>query len=343
MSRAALLTLVCFITGNLFAGEKDKRLDIYWADVEGGAGTLIVTPAGESILIDTGNPGGRDSKRIFALAQAAGLSQIDHLITTHYHIDHFGGAAELAGLIPIHNIYDNGNQNPAREKPDAAYLAIPTQKRVVLNPGDELPLRQVEGSPKMSIRCLGARRQFVPALAGAVIEPEGRALRIKDNDLTDNANSIVSLISFGDFRFFVGGDLTWNMERKLSESAGAMGEVDVYQVDHHGLDVSNNPDLLAKLRPTVAVMSNGTTKGCGTETVGTLRSIATIKAIFQIHRCLRPDGGALNTDDARIANLAEKCDGNSITLSVDPSAHQYIVRIPATQHEESFEVRGNRH
>src|SRR5438128_8590848 len=71
-------------------------LQIYWIDVEGGGGTLIVTPAGESVLIDSGNPGGRDSGRIHRTAtEAAGLKRIDHYITTHLHVDHFGGAAEL--------------------------------------------------------------------------------------------------------------------------------------------------------------------------------------------------------------------------------------------------------
>src|SRR3954470_11414592 len=86
-----------------------RPLDVYWVDVEGGAATLIVTPAGESILIDAGNPGPRDSGRIFKTAsEVAHLKQIDYLITTHFHIDHFGGAAALSTLIPIKVVYDNG-------------------------------------------------------------------------------------------------------------------------------------------------------------------------------------------------------------------------------------------
>jgi len=41
------------------ADQKTKTLDVYWIDSEGGGSTLIVTPAGESVLIDAGNPGGR--------------------------------------------------------------------------------------------------------------------------------------------------------------------------------------------------------------------------------------------------------------------------------------------
>ncbi|MBG31069.1 MAG: MBL fold metallo-hydrolase, partial [Opitutae bacterium] len=58
-------------------------LDVYWVDVEGGAATLVVTPAGESLLVDTGNPGTRDAGRIHEVAtKVAGLKKIDHLITT---------------------------------------------------------------------------------------------------------------------------------------------------------------------------------------------------------------------------------------------------------------------
>lgn len=73
-----------------------KTLDVYVIDVEGGNATLFVTPSHESLLIDTGNAGAaapRDAGRIMEAAKDAGLEQIDHLITTHWHGDHFGGMA----------------------------------------------------------------------------------------------------------------------------------------------------------------------------------------------------------------------------------------------------------
>ena len=87
-------------------GQTSNTLDIYLIDVEGGNATLFVSPTGESLLIDTGYPSeGRDSGRIIAAAQDAGLTRIDHLITTHYHRDHIGGLAELNGAVsrrPLH-------------------------------------------------------------------------------------------------------------------------------------------------------------------------------------------------------------------------------------------------
>ena len=86
------------------AEEKPRGLDISFIDTEGGAATLIVTPAGESVLIDCGNPGPRDAERIHQTAtQQAGLEAIDHLVITHWHTDHYGGVARLAKLMPIRN------------------------------------------------------------------------------------------------------------------------------------------------------------------------------------------------------------------------------------------------
>src|SRR5262245_57832536 len=121
----ALLVLLINLLDPVFAGESDKRLDVYWIDVEGGAATLLVTPAGESILIDTGNPGFRDPNRIARTAtEVAKLRRIDHLIVTHYHLDHFGGAATLATLIPIGSVHDNGVFDGMPDDPGKEYFGF---------------------------------------------------------------------------------------------------------------------------------------------------------------------------------------------------------------------------
>lgn len=322
------------------AGPRDGRLDIYWVDVEGGAATLIVTPSGESVLVDSGNPGRRDAHRIFDVAvKTAAVEKIDHLITTHYHRDHFGGAATLATIMPIGNVYDNGEFEGGVERPDREYLEFNSRRRVVLSPGDEVPLEQAAGAAPLSLRCLAARQQFVqPPDDAAVNQQLCAEFRPKDRDGSDNANSIVLLLSFGSFRLFDGGDLTWNMEHKLVCPVNLVGQVDVYQVTHHGLDASNNPVLVRSLSPTVAVMNNGVTKGCEPETFATLKSVASIEAIYQVHRNLRPDSDN-NTESQYIANSAEHCRGEYIKLSVDPAGARYTLTVPATGHERSYQVK----
>src|SRR6476661_8780635 len=121
--RCGLVLLGLLVCARAGAGAAEHTLDIYWVDVEGGGATLIVTPAGESVLIDSGYPGERDARRIFEVATgAAGVKQIDHLVTTHYHLDHFGGAATLSTLMPIRNVYDNELFREGWEKPSKEYL-----------------------------------------------------------------------------------------------------------------------------------------------------------------------------------------------------------------------------
>lgn len=314
-----------------------QPLEMYWIDVEGGAATLIVTPLKQAVLIDAGNPGGRDSKRIVeCIKNVAKVEKIDALITTHYHGDHFGGAAEVAAQIPINAVYDNGAFEGQTERPSKPYMLFPAEKRVQINPGDMIPLDAAGG---VTIKCLGCRKKFIEPPKGAPAGPDATNAKQKDKDPSDNANSVVTLLSYGDFRFICCGDLTWNIEQNLVCPVNlAGGTVDVYQVTHHGLDISNNPLVLQALKPKVAVMSNGTTKGCAADTWTALRATPSIEAVFQIHKNLRKDSEN-NAPDEHIANLEQKCEGNFIKLSADAEAKSYTLSIPAKNVAKTFKMQ----
>ena len=113
MRRTFLLvaTLVC-ASAVLFAQRKPpSTLDIYFIDTEGGQATLFVTPAGETLLFDTGTGGdnNRDADRIMNIVkQVAVEQQLDQVIVSHYHGDHVGNAAELSRRVPIRHFWDHG-------------------------------------------------------------------------------------------------------------------------------------------------------------------------------------------------------------------------------------------
>ena len=319
-----------------------RPLDIYWIDVEGGGATLIVTPAGESVLIDTGNPGGRDSGRIHQVAtQTAGLRKIDHVVVTHLHRDHFGGLAELAEKIPVGTVWSSPIEAaPAKERaqPDvAAYRAAKVDKRVTVQAGDELPLAQAKGAAPVRIGFVSARQDLLTPPDYRPSDELCKDVVEKPIDFSDNANSVALVLELGRFRFFDGGDLTWNVERRLVCPFDRVGPVDVYQSNHHGLDSSNNPVLVRGLSPTVVVFNNGPKKGCGPASFEAVKGTPSVQAVYQVHKNLNE--GASNTDEARIANLEEACAGHHVSLSVEPDGQRYTVKVPSRGHSAEFATR----
>ena len=263
-----------------------RTLDIYVADTEGGKAALYVAPSGETVLIDTGNPGARDGDRIMAMLEAAGVKRIDHLISTHYHRDHVGGLVALAQRIPIAHFIDHG---PNVESPEqvsgfrAAYDSVLASARhTVVKPGDRLAVggldwRFVQSAGKSITSPLaGAGAPNAAACAGFERKPEPARP-------DDNGQSVGSVITFGRFRVLDLGDLLWNNEHDLVCPRNMIGSIDLYMVTHHGLASSGAPQLVHSVRPRVAVMQNGTRKGGAPATFQTLRTSPGLEDVWTLH------------------------------------------------------------
>jgi competence protein ComEC len=337
-SLALILSLLPIASSTASA---QKTLDFYFVDVEGGAATLIVAPSGESVLIDCGAPGDRDATRIAAAAKVAGLKQIDHLIATHWHSDHFGGTPDLVKRIPVAHFYHRGitpkgDEGAKYDEMIAEFKRCSSGKATILKAGDVLAL----SSSDVKILTVCGSGQFLPDRPNAPKNPLAAQFVPQPPDSSDNAQSLGFLLSFGGFKFVDLGDLTWNMEQKLVDPTDKVGQIDVFQTTHHGLEVSNNSVLIKTLNPRVAVFNNGPKKGGHPDVTTTLRSLPEIRAIYQLHKNLNARESENTTAD-HIANMSDTsdCKGEYIKLSVAPNGKSYTVQVGASGKKERFLTR----
>src|SRR6185437_4193608 len=179
-----------------------KTFDMYIVDTEGGHSVLFVSPTGESLLEDTGNPGGRDVDRIMEVIKAAGVKQIDHLIITHYHVDHVGGLEDLAKRIEIKHYIDHG---PTVEQPEqvrgfqAMYAGLYSKvKHTVAKPGDKIPLGPVD------VTVVTSARQVIrkPLPGGGIPNPACAEFKARDDSDTqaENMESVGVVYTYGKYR-----------------------------------------------------------------------------------------------------------------------------------------------
>src|SRR3954447_1461653 len=260
---AALATIM--ISAAPSAAQTRTTLDIYVIDVEGGNATLFVTPSGESVLIDTGNVGAeaavRDAERIIEATKDARLTQIDHLITTHWHGDHFGGMEEVAKRIPIKHFIDHGpNQQPAPNADEFLAKVYPrliaNAKHTVAKPGDKIA---IAGLDVLVVASNGETIKTPLPGAGAP-NPYCASFKPGNNNI-ENPLSVGVHITFGKFRPMHLGDLTKNKEFELMCPNNRIGTIDAFMALHHGVNTSTSEVMMHAVRPRVAIINNGTRKG----------------------------------------------------------------------------------
>jgi beta-lactamase superfamily II metal-dependent hydrolase len=264
-----------------------KTLQIYYVDTEGGQATLFVAPSGESLLVDTGNPGGRDTDRIMLALEDAGVKQIDHLVLTHYHGDHIGGLAELAKRMTIKRFYDHGPVAEGDRAGSQGFMELYAQlrgdaARTIVKPGDKLPFAGLD------ITFVSSAGQVLKTNLPGAGRPNPACAGFAEKDLSkvfdpDNSHSVGFVLAFGRFRTVDLGDLTWNHEGQLACPNNRLGTVDVYLTTHHGINQSNAPAIVHALQPRVAIMNNGTRKGGSIETFQTLASSPGLEDLWQLH------------------------------------------------------------
>lgn len=312
---AAALFAAAAMPGRVAA--QARTLDIYFIDVEGGKSTLVVTPTGESLLIDAGYAGkegrfnsmpgdpaeARDAQRILLAAHDAGLTRIDHMLVSHYHADHFGGVMELAQLIPIEEYIDHSAPSQAAEARVPGTLALydmyvklrSKAKHRAAKVGDAFSMGDV------TVRVVANEENDLasPLPGGGESNPECTSGGVPPQESTENPRSTAVQLQHGAFVYLDVGDLTGPPLYALTCPTNLLGKVDVLALPHHGGLDGADPSLYTAIQPRAAIFSNSRRKGADREMFRTLRELGI--AGWQLHRTEKP--GAENMPDAQIANM----------------------------------------
>jgi beta-lactamase superfamily II metal-dependent hydrolase len=279
------------------------HLLIYAIDVEGGQATLLVSPSKASLLVDTGWPGsgGRDADRITAAMKDAGITKLDHVLITHFHVDHVGGVPNLVQKVQVGEFIDHGEDRELSsdtKRDYAAYLkAIAGHKRRVVKPGDTIDI------PGLTTIVITADGEHIKAVPG--VTPKANQYCASepkwDLDTTENPRSTGVLVRFGQFRFLDLGDLTKAKEIPLVCPANLIGHVDLYLVNHHGFNLSNSKAFVDAIAPRVAIMDNGAHKAGSPEAWQTVHESPGLEDLWMLHTAEDSDA-AHNSAEALIAN-----------------------------------------
>lgn len=319
--------VACLMVSALSAA---KTLDMYVIDVEGSKAFLLVSPSGQSMLIDAGIPGsehdGRDAKRIVEACQAAGVKKIDYMVVSHYDGDHVGGVPALAERMPIVTFVDHGDNvqmNDFTIKVVKDYMAVVAKgKHIVVKAGDKIPIKGFDAQVVMA-----AGKAITEPLKGAgqpnpacdttpkkTWGPNARGV-IDNQDTNENSQAITLLVTYGKFRMLDPADLTWNKERELMCPVNRVGTVDLYITANHGTDNANSPVLVQALRPRVVIADNGPAKGASAAVFQTVESSPGLEDYWQAHYLIA-GGEKANVAPDYIANIQGSPDGKWIKVSV---------------------------
>ena len=295
------------------------KLKVYFIDVEGGQSTLFVTPEGQSLLVDTGWPGnnGRDADRIVAAAKKAGLSKIDYVLLTHYHVDHAGGIPQLLDRFPVGTFIDHGPNREMdkgiTEKDYAVYqqiLATGKYKHIQPKPGDVLPIKGITATVVSQDGNLIDK----PLPGGGAPNEFCKASEVRSADQTENSRSLGIEINFGKLKLLDLGDLTWDKEMQLMCPNNRLGHIDILIVSHHGWNQSSSPALIDAIHPRVAIMDNGAKKGGSIEPLKLIKSAPGLETLWQLHYS-EEGGPANNTAAEYIANPQGPDAGHDLELT----------------------------
>jgi competence protein ComEC len=275
-------------------------MDVYAIDTEGGKAMLVISPSGETMLVDlgwteSGMMAAPSTPHVIDALKAIGVTRIDHLVMSHYDIDHIGDLPGLVAEIPVGHVYDHGEIKLAQvDDPRWARMGEIAKARfesyaavrdkighTVLKPGDRLPIQGID------VQVIHAGGKWITEALPGAGAPNAACATVKQADLNprdlEDDQSIGLLYTFGDFRMYDPADLEAHNAHELVCPDNPIGTVDVYAINVHGQNKGYAAAMVSALRAPVVIEFNGTRKGGDADVWTNLRSSATPPDIWALH------------------------------------------------------------
>ena len=244
MRIARVIQVAIVVAGLVISSNCLADLVIHVLDVGQGDCTLIISPTGGTFLFDAGwNGMGNDV--VCPYLDALGLTALDYIGCSHYHADHIGGIDEVIYYLGIDSIrvavLDRGWSYTTATYDDYAAAAAPKRQTIV--DGQVIDL-----GGGVTITCVA-------------VNGNGQLSPPYDDQYNENDLCVALLVEYGDFDFFVAGDLSGvnsSYYHDIETSVAAeVGDIDIYRVDHHGSASNSNVNLVSTLLPEVSIISVG--------------------------------------------------------------------------------------
>jgi competence protein ComEC len=222
----------------LLAGPEDGTLRVNMIDVGQGDSVLIQTPQNKNILIDAGNAFGKNDagkKFVLPYLRKKGINQLDAVIITHPHLDHFGGLLSVLQEIPTKLILEPGfpQKNITYQKL-MHWIDLHKIEHRVVRTGETLPIDE-----RVSINVLMPPQEFLTGYHSDA-----------------NENSVVIMVQYQKIIGFFQGDAGALAEKTIMDNVPTM-DITLLKVGHHGSRYSSTEAFLKKYTPDVAMISCG--------------------------------------------------------------------------------------
>lgn len=207
----------------------DGTAVVHYIDVGQGDATLIVSPTGETMLIDAGERGDAAD-----YLKKLNIKTLDYLVFTHYDFDHIGGGDDVLELCEVKNVLAS-DYEPHNKTGKTLITLIEEEGANFIHPdkGETFSLGEIQ------------------------MEVLTKALTSDTKHSDENENSIVMMMTFGANKFLFTGDAEKERESEIIESYGKKLDSDVYKAGHHGADNASSAELMKLVTPDYGVFSCG--------------------------------------------------------------------------------------